>query len=412
MGLIPAHAGKTRDGEASGERDGAHPRSRGENLRLYGLGALNEGSSPLTRGKPLGAKALHGAAGLIPAHAGKTPRPRRRRGGWTAHPRSRGENRGRGRHQCLRSGSSPLTRGKHEDEEFRVLAVRLIPAHAGKTPDPEGSHKYVGAHPRSRGENGGRPASRTRRMGSSPLTRGKPCCSLTTLVSIGLIPAHAGKTWPWPRPCRLRGAHPRSRGENIKSARGSVIDWGSSPLTRGKRAASDEKPARGRLIPAHAGKTPRWSPRPPGRPAHPRSRGENQKAAIEEQKGKGSSPLTRGKRPRLGLVGHQRRLIPAHAGKTGGGVRCVHRRRAHPRSRGENRSIMSRAESSHGSSPLTRGKHFLTCAFIAQIDQILESLELCAFSESYSSQDVYATDAPRDRVRSIGLAPRSSRGAS
>ena len=105
----------------------------------------------------------------------------------------------------------------------------------------------------------------------------------------------------------------------------------------------------------------------------------------------GSSPLTRGKHTaRVDRIDDEG-LIPAHAGKT---------------------TTMNPKYTLAGAHPRSRGENFLTCAFIAQIDQILESLELCAFSESYSSQDVYATDAPRDRVRSIGLAPRSSRGAS
>ena len=58
--------------------------------------------------------------------------------------------------------------------------------------------------------------------------------------------------------------------------------------------------------------------------------------------------------------------------------------RAHPRSRGENVCPWLEKPATWGSSPLTRGKHFLTCAFIAQIGQILESRELCASSESYS----------------------------
>ena len=65
---------------------------------------------------------------------------------------------------------------------------------------------------------------------------------------------------------------------------------------------------------------------------------------------------------------------------------------AHPRSRGENETLAWLVGRETGSSPLTRGKHFLTCAFIAQIGQILESLELCASSESYSLRDAYATD--------------------
>ena len=59
--------------------------------------------------------------------------------------------------------------------------------------------------------------------------------------------------------------------------------------------------------------------------------------------------------------------------------------RAHPRSCGENHDGRSLLPESGGSSPLMRGKHFLTCAFTAQIGQILESLELCASSEKYSS---------------------------
>ena len=166
------------------------------------------------------------------------------------------------------------------------------------------------------------------------------------------------------------------------------------------------------LIPAHAGKTSR---RPAFRPrcgAHPRSRGENNVQRDVDFHDLGSSPLTRGKRLADLRDGLNLRLIPAHAGKTACAPASISRPWAHPRSRGENSFSACRRANSRGSSPLTRGKHFLTCAFIAQIDQILESLELCAFSESYSSQDVYATDAPRDRVRSIGLAPRSSRGAS
>ena len=126
----------------------------------------------------------------------------------------------------------------------------------------------------------------------------------------------------------------------------------------------------------------------------------------------GSSPLTRGKLAPYDWDVDTRGLIPAHAGKTAaypaGGVGPW----AHPRSRGENGPGLVNQHAMVGSSPLTRGKHFLTCAFIAQIGQILESLELCASSESYSLRDAYATDALRDQVRSIGLVPLSSRGAS
>ena len=126
----------------------------------------------------------------------------------------------------------------------------------------------------------------------------------------------------------------------------------------------------------------------------------------------GSSPLTRGKldygKPRSKGNG----LIPAHAGKTS--MKCAGSEFAwaHPRSRGENIHRSDKGVAAFGSSPLTRGKHFPTCAFTAQIDQILETLELAVSSGSYSVWVACATDAPQDQVRSIGLVLPSSRGAS
>ena len=54
----------------------------------------------------------------------------------------------------------------------------------------------------------------------------------------------------------MRGAHPRSRGENLLVAWGMPSMPGSSPLTRGKRPHEPGGQRLTRLIPAHAGKTP------------------------------------------------------------------------------------------------------------------------------------------------------------
>ena len=92
------------------------------------------GSSPLTRGKPPLMPSQMVDQWLIPAHAGKT-RPRSRRYGTSrAHPRSRGENWLSAPLRVVQEGSSPLTRGKHAQERARVYHGGLIPAHAGKTP--------------------------------------------------------------------------------------------------------------------------------------------------------------------------------------------------------------------------------------------------------------------------------------
>ena len=208
------------------------------------------------------------------------------------------------------------------------------------------------------------------------------------------------------------GAHPRSRGENQGYYQAVTVDEGSSPLTRGKRVARPQHPTRRGLIPAHAGKTCPGSGRERDQQAHPRSRGENSVPSPRAWSGSGSSPLTRGKRNGTPAWTSGIRLIPAHAGKTPTAANTLPDARAHPRSRGENRRPLRPWPVRWGSSPLTRGKHFPTCAFTAQIDQILETLELAVSSGSYSIWVACATDAPQDQVRSIGLVLPSSRGAS
>ena len=207
-------------------------------------------------------------------------------------------------------------------------------------------------------------------------------------------------------------AHPRSRGENLPQIASLIPTVGSSPLTRGKQGEKCTLTLAARLIPAHAGKTVASAHMCVDQEAHPRSRGENPSASRAGLLRPGSSPLTRGKRSLHLQPRNPGRLIPAHAGKTADAATAQGLDWAHPRSRGENQIQVLKAHLGDGSSPLTRGKHFLTCAFTAQIDQILESLELAASSGSYSIWVACATDAPQDQVQSIGLVLPNSRDAS
>ena len=256
QGLIPAHAEKTQPFDASSYQPRAHPRSRGENTAFRLPAASASGSSPLTRGKHIADCAKLHLNGLIPAHAGKTPRRGARRRYRGAHPRSRGKNYERRRSVRGRSGSSPLTREKLDPQSDQRDAHGLIPAHAGKT-----SSQSVGVlaspdHPRSRGENTSRMTPVRAFAGSSPLTRGKhvDCEQIPRLQ--GLIPAHAGKTVLLVGGHSPAGAHPRSRGENRSGGRRRRPRWGSSPLTRGKHVEEHRDDIGVGLIPAHAGKTP------------------------------------------------------------------------------------------------------------------------------------------------------------
>ena len=294
--------------------------------------------------------------GLIPAHAGKTRRDRARPHGDGAHPRSRGENRALSRPAPSVKGSSPLTRGKHQNSGRRRRRMGLIPAHAGKTATAGLRTRLPRAHPRSRGENVRAVDPFDFTAGSSPLTRGKRSRRVAMQKRQRLIPAHAGKTC---RRCTRRRddeAHPRSRGENELELTSRTSWKGSSPLTRGKPRSERRGYRQGGLIPAHAGKTHRVCPLMHCMRAHPRSRGENMDDRPQKPQGRGSSPLTRGKRPPGKKRRHERGLIPAHAGKTGCGALRTSERRAHPRSRGENCSMSKTNADLAGSSPLTRGK--------------------------------------------------------
>ena len=153
------------------------------------------------------------------------------------------------------AGSSPLTRGKPGPAPAAGPSVGLIPAHAGKTSDDGYGGQDARAHPRSRGENAVEGLLGQVGMGSSPLTRGKLVASVLGDPVSGLIPAHAGKT-SIPFITRIgSGAHPRSRGENLPEDHPEKWAAGSSPLTRGKQRRRSRRPQRAGLIPAHAGKT-------------------------------------------------------------------------------------------------------------------------------------------------------------
>ena len=173
---------------------GTHPRSRGEILQFLHHACAMSGSSPLTLGKLEGVHADLPDVRLIPAHAGKTSADPRGAASSPAHPRSRGENSRRTVRPASGPGSSPLMRGKRVPRDEDIGALRLIPAHAGKTATASWNRSFPWAHPRSRGENAAAVALSCSASGSSLLTRGKPRGEGAPCVPEGLIPTHAGKT--------------------------------------------------------------------------------------------------------------------------------------------------------------------------------------------------------------------------
>ena len=378
-GLIPACAGKTSSNGTAGPVGPAHPRVCGENGNRSRGRYPGKGSSPRVRGKRTAA-AHHGAAHrLIPACAGKTPGPPSTSRARWAHPRVCGENDNATALQCARHGSSPRVRGKLDERGLDALPPRLIPACAGKTPRPRCGTSSPGAHPRVCGENLAQPGEDTAAAGSSPRVRGKLLQPLQKPLWLGLIPACAGKTsalgsrWrprglipacagKTPGTCargRRRAAHPRVCGENSRTSPTSAAALGSSPRVRGKPLGLLFAGIASGLIPACAGKTRAMRARARSPAAHPRVCGENVLSRPDHRAARGSSPRVRGKPLELGGLDADGRLIPACAGKTRTRPHSPGRAGAHPRVCGENLPGDQPPRPALGSSPRVRGKRGL-----------------------------------------------------
>ena len=236
------------------------------------------------------------------------------------------------------------------------LAVgRLIPARAGRTAPTDRLQLLTGAHPRSRGADRLEAARISVATGSSPLARGGLALASLCARRAGLIPARAGRTTPRTATRCRSTAHPRSRGADRNADGRPVHSVGSSPLARGGRVAGHGISRHRRLIPARAGRTGGGRVAARRRPAHPRSRGADDHARHRVQAGHGSSPLARGGPEDHRGLADRLGLIPARAGRTGMRRWKRGRWRAHPRSRGADPSYAAARALDTGSSPLARG---------------------------------------------------------
>ena len=157
-------------------------------------------------------------------------------------------------------------------------------------------------------------------------------------------------------------AYPRSRGGTQFWLPRGDASGGLSPLTRGNREGIPIMGFRVGPIPAHAGE-PAIGPTSGGVPkAYPRSRGGTAAHCRKSNADEGLSPLTRGNLQSKARPHHHRGPIPAHAGepdKQGRGFRGFW---AYPRSRGGTQLEQSRALDRRGLSPLTRGNQLLECS--------------------------------------------------
>ena len=131
--IIPAYAGSTREPVYLCSNVWDHPRIRGEHSSFPESCICGVGSSPHTRGAQTTAVTVDYATGIIPAYAGSTiPFLALLMLSWD-HPRIRGEHLDSAVFMRFCRGSSPHTRGAHDEVSGFLTSYGIIPAYAGST---------------------------------------------------------------------------------------------------------------------------------------------------------------------------------------------------------------------------------------------------------------------------------------
>ena len=194
------------------------------------------------RGKHRLERALDDMARITPAHAGKTLLSLSALMRDADHPRACGENRYKCYEDKVPIGSPPRMRGKHSIDSAVLKLLRITPAHAGKTLLRRINALVKADHPRACGENMQCRRGRLTRRGSPPRMRGKRGWVMRRTRALRITPAHAGKTSRVLGVLREQPDHPRACGENAKDDLLFLERDGSPPRMRGKRdhdSASD-----------------------------------------------------------------------------------------------------------------------------------------------------------------------------
>ena len=235
---------------------GDHPRIRGEHANLRRWRAARSGSSPHTRGALLHAQMAEKTTRIIPAYAGSTSPKRAKPNRCPDHPRIRGEHAVYEADVEAVAGSSPHTRGARRGRLRRRRGRRIIPAYAGSTSRSPRSSEASPDHPRIRGEHVRNITMLGTSHGSSPHTRGARGPGRRAHGRRRIIPAYAGSTPPSFPKSTSQTDHPRIRGEHHRRRRLPATGRGSSPHTRGAPCCARQVSTRLRIIPAYAGSTP------------------------------------------------------------------------------------------------------------------------------------------------------------
>ncbi len=283
-----------------------------------------KGLSPRVRGNRRAYPAESQRRGSIPACAGEPHQGQQGRGYQGGYPRGCGETLML-MALCTRlKGLSPRVRGNHHEMDVTIGAAGAIPAGAGKPSDSRSITHAPAGYPRGCGETVLWIPVVVESQGLSPRVRGNRGHDARGARCRRAIPAGAGKPAQALSIAEPPTGYPRGCGETAGDAYGRHSLYGLSPRVRGNPEHPDRCGHDGRAIPAGAGKPPTTYRSPYSAWGYPRGCGETRHRSVLRCASGGLSPRVRGNRRSVQVIGLIIRAIPAGAGKpcTDGGE-CV-----------------------------------------------------------------------------------------
>ncbi|VEH26933.1 Domain of uncharacterised function (DUF2825) [Cellulomonas fimi] len=350
-GLIPARGETTHAGADRSAVCQAHPRTRGDDDTWDWTVIAATGSSPHAGRRRV---AEHGevlAAGLIPARGETTPARRCPCRRWPAHPRTRGDDVGQVLVWWTSTGSSPHAGRRRAGAVRRAVGGGLIPARGETTNPSHATSTASTAHPRTRGDDRREGTYKVTVPGSSPHAGRRRPPAQHEQGGLGLIPARGETTTGGGVSGSRRRAHPRTRGDDITPTTPSTTPLGSSPHAGRRRASTRLRASGSRLIPARGETTGSSPARTSATPAHPRTRGDDWRAAWRASSTAGSSPHAGRRLPAAAAVYRGQGLIPARGETTVLPQGSRADQEAHPRTRGDDAGLNAEDMAARGSSP-------------------------------------------------------------
>ena len=253
-------------------------------------------------------------------------------------------------------GSPPHRRGKGRQCRRLQVKRRITPAQAGKSECNSSSSGVRWDHPRTGGEKNAFVELTRFSTGSPPHRRGKACIVISTMTTIRITPAQAGKRDRQRLTRHTPRDHPRTGGEKLSFGPAVDVVLGSPPHRRGKAYGLSVLQRPSRITPAQAGKSLAAPCLSRQRRDHPRTGGEKQATPQLPPSLRGSPPHRRGKGRPPERNGGFDRITPAQAGKSA----VFHAVSAgswdHPRTGGEKLGVVFVSKNEQGSPPHRRGK--------------------------------------------------------